>query len=43
MHTEYWWLNLLEKVYLEDREGDMSMTLRWILGSIVMRVRCCLN
>jgi len=38
MHTEFWWKNILENVWLEDRRSDARITLRYILGRQVMRM-----
>jgi hypothetical protein len=32
IHTEFWWGNLLENVYLENQEGDGRVASRWIVG-----------
>jgi hypothetical protein len=38
MHTEFRSENLTKNVYLEDREGCGSVTLRWILGKYIVRM-----
>jgi hypothetical protein len=39
IRTEFWWGKLLESGYLEDREGDGSITLWWLMEKLCMRLR----
>jgi hypothetical protein len=38
-YTEFWQGNLLESVYLEDKEAGRTVTLRWIFRREVMRAQ----
>jgi hypothetical protein len=38
MHAEFWWRNLLENIHLEDSEGGGRITVRSVLGKLVVRM-----
>jgi hypothetical protein len=39
MHTEFSWAKLLKTGHFEDREGDGKITLKWISGERIVRMR----
>jgi hypothetical protein len=38
MHEKLWWGNFLENVHMDDREADVRITLRRIVGRYSVRM-----